>query len=304
MNACLICGAEYRPWIDAIRDWEYEVPWSARLVMCAGCGLVAQDPPVAPAEIAGLYPADYTAHTVASRSGSLYGRVKAWLNRRSAQAVARYVPPGGRLLEVGCGNGAFLATVAEVRPDLRLSGVDIVDLGVRDIPGFEFHLGQLEQLDLGPRRFDVIYASNLIEHVPDPRLFLERCAALLAPGGRVVGVTPDHRSLDRLLFGRYWAGYHYPRHTFVFDHRNLRRLLGRCGFVVERIAGSYGFWYLSFANRLVRRHGPLPRGLPFAAVSALALPLDLALNLFTCHGSMTFVARRAGGDQAAGPSAP
>lgn len=292
MNGCPICGAAYRPWIDQISDWEYEVPWSSRLVICSGCGLIAQAPPIRPDQIAGLYPPDYTAHTAASRSGSLYGRAKAWLNRRSAAAVARHVPASGRLLEVGCGNGAFLATVAGVRPDVRLDGVDIVDLGIRGIPGFEFHLGQLEQIDLGARRFDVIYASNLIEHVPDPRRFLERCAALLAPGGRLVGVTPDHLSLDRRLFGRYWAGYHYPRHTFVFDHRNLRELLVRCGLVPERISGAYGFWYLSIANRLIRRHGPRPRGLGFAAVTAAMLPLDLALNLFTCHGSMTFVARR------------
>lgn len=298
MSGCLVCGTAYGPWLDRIEDWEYQVARAARLVICPGCGLVAQDPPVRPDEVAGLYPPDYTAHSAASRSRSVYGRTKAWLNRRSARAVARHVPQGGRLLEVGCGNGAFLAAVAEVRPDVRTSGIDIVDLGIRGIPGFEFHLGQLEDLDLGPRRFDAIYASNLIEHVPDPRRFLARCRELLAPGGVLVGVTPDHLSLDRRLFGRFWAGYHFPRHTFVFDHRNLRLLLSGCGFEPLRVAGSYGFWYLSLANRLVARHGPKPRGLAFAAVTAAMLPLDLALNLFTCHGSMTFVARagaRAGG---------
>ena len=292
--SCPHCAGKLAAFIDDIEDWEYGVPWKSRLVICSGCGLVTHDPPVRSEEIQRLYPNDYTAHTPASRTRSIYGWLKNVLGRRSARGVARHIPPGGSCLEVGCGNGAFLALLGAARPDVELAGVDIVDLGVGGIPRFSFYRGQLEQIDFGGRRFDVIYCSNLIEHVPDPFLFLGKCAALLRPGGVLYGITPDHLSLDRYLMGRYWAGYHYPRHTFLFNHRNLRPILAKCGFDTLALRGSHGFWYLSFANRLLHLPGTRKRGLAFAAVSALFLPFDLLVNLFRCHGSMKFVARLRG----------
>ena len=291
MPACLNCGGELAALVERIEDWEYGVPWGSRLVMCRQCGLVTQDPPVRAEEIERLYPPGYTAHTPASRSRSIYGALKSLLGGAAARAVARYIPAGGSCLEVGCGNGAFLARLAEARPDVELAGVDIVDLGVA-LPRFTFYPGQLEAIDFGTRRFDLVYCSNLIEHVPDPFAFLRKCAALLRPGGVLYGVTPDHLSLDRYVFGRYWAGYHYPRHTFVFNHRNLVQVFSRSGFDGASVRGSHGFWYLSLANRFVERPGTKKRGLLFAAVSALFFPLDLLINLFRCHGSLTFVAQR------------
>lgn len=289
--ACRHCAGAVSAFIDDIEDWEYGVAWGSRLVMCGQCGLVSQDPPVRAEDIERLYPPGYTAHTPASRSRSIYGWLKGVLGRRGARAVARYIPAGGSCLEVGCGNGSFLAALAAARPDARLAGVDIVELGVA-LPGFTFYKGQLESIDFGGRRFDVIYCSNLLEHVPDPFVFLGKCAALLNPGGTLYGVTPDHLSLDRYVFGRYWAGYHYPRHTFVFNHRNLAQILAKCGFEHVALRGSYSFWYLSLANRLVELPGTKKRGLLFAAVTALFLPLDLLVNLVRCHGSMKFVAHR------------
>lgn len=293
LPACRNCAGDVAAFIDEIEDWEYGVAWRSRLVMCRQCGLVSHDPAVRGDEIERLYPQGYMAHTPASRSRSVYGWLKGVLGRRSARAVARHIPAGGSCLEVGCGNGSFLALLGEARGDVELAGVDIVDLGVAGVPRFTFYKGQLEAIDFGERRFDVIYCSNLIEHVPDPFVFLRKCAALLRPGGVIYGVTPDHLSVDRYLMGRYWAGYHYPRHTFVFNHRNLGAILSKSGFDSVRIRGSYSFWYLSLANRLVELPGRRKRGLLFAAVTALFLPLDLLINLFRCHGSMKFVARRA-----------
>jgi len=291
VQACINCGEGLVDLIDHIQDWEYGVDWHSRLVTCPSCGLVTHDPPVRADQIELLYPRDYTAHTGASRSRSIYGGLKALLGRWSVRRVARHIPPAGSCLEVGCGNGSFLATLGAALDDVQLAGVDIVDVGVTDVPRFTFYKGQLEDVDFAGRRFDVIYCSNLIEHVPDPFLFLRKCAAILKPGGVIHGITPDHLSLDRYVWGRYWAGYHYPRHTFVFNHSNIGRILEKCGFAPVQIKGSYSFWYLSFANRFATLPGTQKRGILFAAVTAFFLPLDLLINLFRCHGSMTFVGR-------------
>jgi SAM-dependent methyltransferase len=301
MSTCSLCGDADRaaepsvlsPLIREIRDYEYGVPWRSELWACTRCGLVAQEPRVSAVDVPKLYPSRYLAHTSGSRSRGVYGRLKSILAQREARLIARYVPQGGCVIEIGCGNGKFLSLLHEIRPDIQLAGVDIEDAGIAGLPGFTFHHGQLEDVDIAPSSFDAVYCSNLIEHVPDPQRFLNKCREILQPGGVIIGITPDHLSLDRYLFGRYWAGYHYPRHTFVFNHRNIRTFLERAGFDVVRLTGSHAYWYLSLANLLVELPGTKKRGLVFGAITALFAPFDLLINLFRVHGSMTFVGRRA-----------
>jgi SAM-dependent methyltransferase len=291
VTACLHCGATPEVLWSDIRDYEYGVPWRSQLLQCPRCGLVVHAPRVTADDIEKLYPETYHAHAGGGGGAGgrgLYWRLRKLLARSTLRGLLPHVARGGRLLEVGCGNGSFLKLIAEARPDVELHGVDIVDTGITGIAGFTFHQGQLEQIDLPESSFDAIYFSNLIEHVPDPFVFLRRCRRLLRPSGIVYGNTPDHLSLDRYLFGKYWAGYHYPRHTFLFDHRNMREILHACGFSGVRLSGSYAFWALSLKNVLQEGHGPRQRGLGHAAITGLALPFDLMVNVVRCHGSMTF----------------
>lgn len=291
MTQCLLCNSKMRPFIDNIQDWEYAVQWNSKLFICDRCGLVSHEPAISGDEITMLYPASYLAHSPASNSGGLYGRLKQALARRTAARISRNVPLGGTFLEIGCGNGQLLQTIASLRPDIHFVGVDIQKIDISGLDKFTFYHGQFENIEIELASIDLIYCSNLIEHVPDPVVFAKKIKQTLVPGGQLLGVTPDHLSLDRYLFGRYWAGYHYPRHTFVFNHRNILTLLQSNGFENATARGTYSFWYLSLANRFMNLPGTKKRGLGFALVTMFFLPIDLLINLFRCHGSMVFSAR-------------
>lgn len=285
---CLNCKAPLQSLYDDVRDFEYGVPWESRLIICPACGLVTHSPRIEVDQIELLYPSNYHAYTGGSGGRGLYWKLRKALAQFTLRGLVRVLPQQGRFLEVGCGNGSFLRLLAEARPDLELHGVDIVDTNISDIPNFTFHKGMLESADLEPDTFDTVYFNNLIEHVPDPFVFLEKCSEILSPGGMVYGNTPDHLSLDRYIFGRYWAGYHYPRHTYVFDHRNFRQILEKVGYEDIKLKGSYAFWSLSLRNMFAEGHGPKKRGISHAAITAAMLPVDLIVNLFRCHGAMTF----------------
>jgi len=292
MTACICCGVEMKPHQTGIKDWEYGVPWNSELVKCPGCGLVAHQPAIRADQIDSLYPGNYLAHSSASRKRGIYGYLKSVFGNLSALVVAKYLPRSGTCLEVGCGNGQFLKILAALRDDIRVIGVDVKDTKIEDVPRFTFHHGQLEELSLPSGCTDVVYCSNLIEHVCNPLIFLNECHRILKPHGIIYGVTPDHLSLDRYIFGKYWGGYHYPRHTFVFDHDNIIRILKKAGFMEPTVRGGYSFWYTSFANRLFKLPGTKSRGFAFAAITAVFAPVDYLINVFQCHGSMTFVARK------------
>src|ERR1041384_77881 len=122
----------------------------------------------------------------------------------------------------------------------------------------------------------------VIEHFADPEAVLRACRDSLAPGGRVLLLTPNTGSLSHAWFGRYWSGLHAPRHTQLFNPRNLELLAKRCGFSSVEVVASTdpASWTLSFQN-LVSGSAPhagtawyslalLPAWYPFAVAERLA----------------------------------
>ncbi len=287
---CVSCDGELRTFYSDIRDYEYRVQWSSHLVICSSCGLVTHSPPLQQDDIPLLYPETYHAYTGGAVGKGLYWKLRNALARFTLRGLLPFLPAGARFVEVGCGNGSFLRLLSEARPDVELHGVDIVDTGIDGIPNFTFHKGMLETAPLEEHGYDVVYFNNLIEHVPDPFAFLAKCRRILRPGGIIYGNTPDHLSVDRYIFGKYWAGYHYPRHTFIFNHENIVDIFHQSGFRDVKLRGSYAFWSLSLRNMFAEGHGPKKRGISHAAITLALLPFDLILNRFRCHGAMTFSA--------------
>jgi SAM-dependent methyltransferase len=83
------------------------------------------------------------------------------------------------VLEVGCGTGAVLTAVAQSGVGERLVGVDLADPNAHADPqskGFEMHRFDGKTLPFEARSFDLVYASHVVEHVPEPRATLSEMA--------------------------------------------------------------------------------------------------------------------------------
>ena len=107
--------------------------------------------------------------------------------RAAVDATCRNLPRvpdgGGLLLDVGCGNGAFLRLAQEM--GWQVEGVDFDPEAVQQArnAGFCATTGGVEGLNAEEKRYDVITMSHVIEHVPDPNDTLVRLYRLLKPGG-------------------------------------------------------------------------------------------------------------------------
>jgi 2-polyprenyl-3-methyl-5-hydroxy-6-metoxy-1,4-benzoquinol methylase len=93
--------------------------------------------------------------------------------------------------------------------------------GVQDRLNLEAHVGTAESMVAAGRRFDVVTASHVIEHVPDPIGFLATCAKLLKKGGRLVIKTPNAAGIGHFSYGRSWYDLDPPRHLYVFSRPSL-----------------------------------------------------------------------------------
>ena len=141
----------------------------------------------------------------------------------------------------------------------------------------------------------MIVAENFIEHVFDPLETLKKCNGLLKKGGYVVGETPNAASWDKKLFGRYWGGFHSPRHIHLFDLNSLWYIAEKTGFRVVRISNLLqpAHWVLSVQNLLQdsRWSTRLKRGrsVYFSFLLLVAIPINLIQAVFSETSLVEFV---------------
>lgn len=89
------------------------------------------------------------------------------LNEPSIRAMLSGIPEGTRtLLDVGCGRGYFLSRVREARPEIALTGCDVVDKLA--YAGISLTQGSAEQLPFPDKSFDVVTCSHTLEHILRP----------------------------------------------------------------------------------------------------------------------------------------
>jgi 2-polyprenyl-3-methyl-5-hydroxy-6-metoxy-1,4-benzoquinol methylase len=163
--------------------------------------------------------------------------------------VLPLIPPGvGHVLDVGGGEGGFLAAVQAARPGIctvlveadaqaaaRASG-----RGLTRVVQSDFMQLQASQLaDVAPHGFDVVSFLDVIEHLTEPEAALRQACTLLAPGGCIVASVPNvgHWSVVADLLEGSWdyaaAGIHCITHLRFFTRRTLHDLLQRAGLVVQ-----------------------------------------------------------------------
>ena len=300
---CALCGVEDADPAGVGEDFEYRTsPDTFLAVRCRRCGLVYLNPRPADEEAARIYPDHYHAFDFKPEEFGLAYRVRRRLEARRLLRWCRGLPFDARILDVGCGDGFHLRLLKDFGwYGWYLEGVDTDERAVAAArrSGLTVHHGRVEELDLPAGRYHLAMMVMTLEHLADPVGVLKAVRRLLAPGGRVVVVTDNAASPDSRLFGgRHWGGYHFPRHYYLFDRRNLRQLAAAAGLEVERISTPVSpvNWVYSVRNWL--DDWGAPRGVvdQFSLRSAPALAaftlLDLPLSLVCRGGNLRATFRR------------
>ena len=135
----------------------------------------------------------------------------------------------GRVLEVGCGAGHFLAAARGA--GFEAWGTEISSSGLERLrrEGFQVLAGELTALALPAAHFDAVVLFEVLEHLPGPRSYLEESRRVLREGGLLFLTTPNFGSLSRRLLGERWRVID-PEHLVLFTGRGLRRALEGAGF--------------------------------------------------------------------------
>lgn len=158
------------------------------IAQCAACQLYFRNPRPTQAEIARSYD---TGGTFEAWQAEEAARARMW-DRRLA-IVQRYAS-SGRLLDVGTGDGRFLATAQQAGYEVTGTEVSKAGATYAQERGFDVHLGQITDLALPEISFDVATIWHVLEHVPEPRAVLRKVHALLRPGGILTVAVPNEEN--------------------------------------------------------------------------------------------------------------
>ena len=294
---CRLCGEHGRALYDRLHDQQFDAPgvWSLR--RCPRCGFVWLDPRPALEDMGKLY-RRYHTHTVQPEVKATGRR---WRDRAKARVLATAFGYGerarspvqraldrlltsieplrelvgatimwlhaaqrGRLLDVGCGSGAFLRHMQNL--GWQACGLEPDDAAARvarEHYGLDVTCGTLEAAAFPARGFDAITLNHVVEHLPDPIATLRECGRVLKPTGRLTITTPNVESLGHRVFGASWRGLEVPRHLQLFSVTTLAECARRAGLRVNEVRTSANLArWMHAGSRLQQRNGCLPGGAP------------------------------------------
>ena len=197
-----------------------------RILSCNACGFRFRQVRSHPEEMAELYRKMDARIYELEKDGRL-----ATAKRHFAILRRHTTRKTGKLLDVGCASGLFLAEAR--RHGWSITGIEPSETlyeKARDLLGPKVELQRtiLEKTDFRPASFDVITMWDVLEHVPDPLLCLKSCAKLLKPDGVLLLNVPDIESIEARLLGRKWPLL-LAEHLNYFNRRSLRLAGERAG---------------------------------------------------------------------------
>lgn len=220
---CNICGSIQLKQFPAGRKYG--------LSKCLRCGLVFTNPRPTQTEIGDLYGKDYLANLESVRDSLMT------ICRKRLGFVERY-KNGGRLLDIGAGNGYFLELARGGR--WEIFGTESSEYCIdycKESFGISLINCQLEHFPFIGGYFDVVTMWHVIEHLKDPMGSLIEVRRILKDCGLLFLLTPNLKFLLNYLKGvKSMSDIELSEHLYHFSEKTLSQMLEKAGFRIIDIS--------------------------------------------------------------------
>ena len=262
-NSCRICGYSVAEFLFKVESKRYAPGEYFDLHRCGKCSGIYIRPLLEFSDLKKYYPVSYKPHdpkrtkpcnareSIAKPLRKyIYGRrfnprgtkintirkLLSWMLDKVTYRSFPFPKGEGKLLDIGCGNGTYLAAVKEL--GWRGFGVESNRSSARyanKSMGLEVQAEDFEVVVYPEKYFDVITMWHSLEHFSDPKKIIGKVRKLLKDDGILMIGIPNFSSLDRKLFKESWNGLEIPLHAWHYTPGSLHYLLQDSGFEIRRI---------------------------------------------------------------------
>ncbi|MDD9900979.1 MAG: class I SAM-dependent methyltransferase [Alphaproteobacteria bacterium] len=207
------------------------------LLRCADCKTVIAGPLPSEEELARYY---YSHGKTSDYLRKRDAKIRRGLHR--VKKILRARPPGRKFLDIGCNIGFTVEAAHQL--GLEAYGIDIDTDAIEQARLHYPAAGRFEAVpveDYATRgdTFDMIYMSEVVEHVRDPDTFIAAVAKLLRPGGVLYITAPDgaHFAVPRDFAS--WGMVCPPQHLTFFSRTGMKKLLARHGLDIRSFSIAF-----------------------------------------------------------------
>jgi len=178
---------------------------------------------------------DYISHTNSKRNlfEKVYHHVRNISLKRKLKLINSFNTEEKKLLDIGCGTGAFLSTAQNA--GWTISGVEPNDearaIANNNTQNSVYNIDQIEAFEA--HSFDVITLWHVLEHLPNLEEQTSIFKRLLKPNGTLVIAVPNYNSFDAKHYKKFWAAYDVPRHLWHFSQTAIKNLFTKVNMSIE-----------------------------------------------------------------------
>lgn len=236
---CKICGGKVRRIYKDLYDNRHGYPGRFSIEECQNCGFKHTMPQIPARKLTFLYTnfypkRDANIDKTIRLSKKIPTKWQIFLNGLGTTCHYQ-TKRDDTVLDIGCGNCLSLLEITNLGG--KPWGIDPDKNSEKAAKKLhlKFHLGTIHTCRFPKKHFDLITASQVLEHENNPVKFLTDCKKFLKPGGKIILSFPNTDTFFRKIWGQHWLHWHVPYHLNHFSRKSINILARRSNLKIVNI---------------------------------------------------------------------
>ena len=235
ISRCPICNSVHFSLLISTMDFSSVKNEKFSYAQCSDCGVYFLFNRPTEDEIGNYYDRDYQPYV--SWYNFLTEKFISYRTKKEVRLFGKLNKGAKKLLDVGCSWGKYIKDMHDYG-GFSVIGVEfnkkMCSVGQNKL-GLDIRHGNLIEQKFDDNSFDIIVLSHVIEHLYNPKEVIKEIYRILSLNGLVFIKTPNINTFERRIFAKYWFPFEAPRHTVLFNKKNLCLLLSRNSFVIRKV---------------------------------------------------------------------
>ena len=191
------------------------------------------------------------------------------LNHAICQKIRRIKGTNVSILEIGCGEGYLSKEISKLTKQVISSDISFYAVKKTKSDGIaNCNVANAEYLPYQSKKFDVIFAIDVVEHLPHPEQFIAEAKRVAKDDAIILISTPNPQSYGAKVKGQEWFGYSDPTHVSIHTAKFWKDVIEQTGFMVLQ-EGTDTLWDIPYSKRI-------PKNMQWL----FFIPIKHFLNLF------------------------